>query len=165
MKLFRTIAAKMAEKACFQLPTRPRSSRQTLLHNRQGTLLLEVVVASVLLASLLVLINQVLVRTHAQVDLVDERLEAQQFLENLLEEISSYEWNSINTESIQHVDIPDSVANKLSGLALRGSVTEQVEPVVAKRITLELDWTLVSGRRIQPIRLSTWVYKRPEVER
>jgi len=139
-------------------------SRELSRRNRRGILILEVVVACALLATLLVLINQVIVRIHAQARMVDQRIAAQQLLENAMEEIVSREWDDLKTENLEELRVPESVTQKLPDVTMTGTIKEYLEPVQAKKITLQLSWVQGHGRQIRPVNLTTWVYKRPEVE-
>ncbi len=124
--------------------------------------MLEVIVGAALLATLLIVISQILVRLHAQTALVDRHYAAQQSLENLLEEFSSRDWAAVNSEAIDDLNISGDTSTKLLHARLEGEVVELAEPVTAKRITLRLHWQSVSGIEQRPLILTTWVY--PPVE-
>ncbi len=130
--------------------------------SRRGSMMLEVIVSAALLATLLIVINQILVRLHAHTALVDRHLVAQQTLENLLEEFSSRDWAEIESASINALKLPAVASSKLSQAVLEGEVVEEAEPVVAKRITMRLRWQSVSGIERRPLTLTTWVYQRVE---
>ena len=132
---------------------------------RQGAMLLEAIVSAALLATLLVIINQIAVRLHAQTALIDRHYVAQQTLENLLEELTSRNWDDLHSTAINELEIPAWVRSKLPQATLIGEVIQETDPTTAKRITLRLGWQEASGTQRRPPAnttpaLTTWVYQR-----
>lgn len=126
-------------------------------------MLLEVIVSAGLLTALLVVVSQTLVRLHAQAKIVERRIVAQQTLENMLEEYTIRPWKEIETETIRGLTPPDWVQTKLPQLEVTGSVTEEKDPVVAKRATLQISWQEPTGTQQRPLSLTTWVFRPAEV--
>jgi len=127
--------------------------------------MLEVIVGAALLGTLLIVINQILVRLHTQTAMVDRHLVAQQTLENLLEEFSSRDWAELDATALSALEIPAWAASKLPQAALEGKLVEVTEPATAKRITLRLRWQSDSGAQRRPLTLTAWVYQRREGDR
>ncbi len=129
---------------------------------RRGSMIIELVVSSVLLATLLVTISQVLVLLHRQTRLADRRFVAQQVLENLMEEFSSRPWNELSTAAIPELTLPEEAQAKLPHVALGGEVVDETDPTAAKRISLRLAWQDFPGADQEPLVLTTWVFRKPD---
>lgn len=141
---------------------RSRASRPGGAACRRGALLLEVIVSAGLLTAMLAAVNQVLVRLHAQSKLVERRVAAQETLENMLEEYTIRPWDEIQTDTIAELVLPEWVQEKLPEFEVTGSVTQQADPVAAKRVTLRLSWREPTGVRRRPLSLTTWVFRPTE---
>jgi len=129
---------------------------------RRGSMLVEVTVSAALLATLLAIIGQVMVQLHKQNRITDRYLHAQQTLENLMEDATRNDWTSLNSETISQLKLSETAEQKLPQAVLNGNVFEQTDPVLAKRVTLQLSWQNASGSTRPPLVLTTWVYKQPE---
>jgi len=127
-------------------------------------MLIEVIVSATMLATLLIIIGQVIVQLHCQTRLVDQHLLAQHTLENLLEKTVRSPWSALTTDKITKLALPEIAQEKLPQVVLSGKVSELKDPVLTKRVTLRLSWQNVSGNPQQSLVLTTWVYKQPEVE-
>jgi len=131
---------------------------------RRGSMLLEVIVSAALLAVLLTIINQVVVQLHRQTRLVDRHLLAQQTLENLLEDAVGFPWSSLTSDRLAKLELPELTREKLPDAMLSAEVSEEEDPVLAKRVTLRLSWRSASGKPRPPLVLTTWVYKQMEAQ-
>lgn len=129
---------------------------------RRGSMLVEVTVSAALLATLLIIINQVIVQLHRQTKLVDRHLLAQQTLENSLEDAIRIPWSALTSDSLAKLELPEFAREKLTQAVLSGEVSEEEDPVLAKRVTLRLSWRGATGSLRRPLVLTTWVYKQPE---
>jgi len=149
-------------------PARPRARTSP----RRGSMLIEVTVSAALLATLLILINQVVVQLHRHTQLVDRHLLAQQTLENLLEDAIRTPWPSLTSDTLAKLELPEFARKKLPQAVLSADVaeaditeadiSEKGDPVLAKRVTLRLSWQGASGNPRPPLVLTTWVYQQPE---
>lgn len=126
---------------------------------RRGSMLLELIMSTALLAALLIIVSQVIVRLQTQSKLVDQHFVAQQTLQNLLEELTTSDWQDLNTASISELKVPVWVQSKLPEAKLTGDVASEAEPVVAKRITLNIVWLDATRTTRRPLSLTTWVYR------
>lgn len=129
---------------------------------RCGSMMIEMVIGTALLAALLVIVSQVIVRLQTQTKAVDKHFVAQQTLENLLEEFTAQDWQEITNASVTDLKLPEWVKSKLQQAVLTGEIAEEVEPVAAKRITLRFSWQGASGKQRRPLSLTTWVYRHAE---
>jgi type II secretory pathway pseudopilin PulG len=125
---------------------------------RSGSILLELLVSAALLASLLVIVNQSFVGLRRQSRLVDRRFVAQQVLENVMEEYTQQSWDTLSTESIQKITLPELAVEKLPHCKITGIVVDESDPVLAKRIILRLLWDNHPGRPSQSIGLTSWSF-------
>jgi len=130
-------------------------------------MLIEVTASAAMLATLLILINQTVVQLHRHTQLVDQHLLAQQTLENSLEDAIRTPWSSLTSDTLAQLDLPEIARKKLpqavlSAEVVEDNVTEEGDPVLAKRVTLRLSWRGASGNPRPPLVLTTWVYPQPE---
>lgn len=131
--------------------------------SRRGTMLVEIIVSAAMLGTLLIIINQMVVRLHKQSAALDKHRFAQVTLENLLEEFTALEWSEISTESISQLSLSDLAKSKLHQVTLEGDVELEQEPVPAKRVQLRMSWQGESGVA-QSLGLATWVFQSVEDE-
>ena len=129
---------------------------------RRGSMLLEAVVSAGLLGTLFVTIGQVVVLLHRQTGLADRHFVAQQTLENPLEQFTHRPWSEITSAQVDQLELPPLALSKLPRAVLRGEVTDESEPVPAKRITLRLGWRNGPEGASRPLILTAWIYPRPE---
>ncbi len=122
---------------------------------------MEIAVSAAMLGALLVIINQMVVRLHKQSAALDNHRFAQQTLENLLEEFTAQDWSRIETASIPDLSISELAKSKLQELSLEGEVQVQDGPLPSKRVRLQLSWLGESSIE-HSLKLTTWVYQRPE---
>jgi hypothetical protein len=125
---------------------------------RSGSTLLELLVSAALLASLLVIINQSFIALRRQSRLVDRRFVAQQVLENVLEEFCQRPWETLSTESVQQIRLPDFADGKLPHCDIYGEVVDETDPVLVKRVVLRLGWSDYPGQPPQSIALTAWAF-------
>lgn len=124
---------------------------------RRGILLLEITVAVAMLASLLIIVNKMMVQLHQQTAAIDRERLAQQTVENLLEELTSKNWSSVNVSDIDTLSIPESTRQRLSNATIEGDIVERDDPVASKRVTLRLRW-FGESNVARTLSLTAWVY-------
>lgn len=141
-----------------------RTRKRSSLHHRfqRGSMLLEVTVGALMVGALLAVVSQVVVRLHRQTTLMDGNVAAQQALQNLMEEFIANEWTSIDDDGIASLSLPEETSRRLAGAELSGNIVDEDEPVIAKRITLQLRWKTTGAERKQELRLTNWIYQRQE---
>lgn len=125
-------------------------------------MLLELGVSAALLAAMLVILSQVIVQLHRHTKLVDRQLAAQQTLENMLEEASRTPWETLTTETLAQLELPQNAPASLRHAKLSSEIFTEEKPALAKRVTLRLTWQGSPSKIQPPLVLTTWVYKQPE---
>jgi len=128
------------------------------LTTRRGMLVLEACVSAAMLAVLLVVVNRIVVSLHRQTAAADRQFVAQQVLDNAMEEVTTGDWDKLSGGALPEFEVSAWAQKKLPGVTLRGEVTEETEPVAARRITLQLTWRDAADRPRRPLTLTTWVY-------
>lgn len=137
--------------------------RGYLRRPRRGSLLVEISVAAALLGSLLVIINQMAVRVHRQTAITEQHYIAQQTLQNLLEQITAEDFQTVSTESVDSLSLSLLAQAKLPAGRITGEVVFEEKPIPAKRLTLHLHWLRVADAEFSTS-LTTWVYQPLEAE-
>lgn len=137
---------------------RRRLPSELHLKARRGSMLLEVVVGAGMLAALLVVVNQLATKLNAHAAMLDREFVAQQTVENLLEEFTARPWSELSPEEITNLEVPEWVREKLSNVTCTGEVSEQVFPIVARRILLRLKWDAARSAAQRQVQLVTWVF-------
>ena len=127
---------------------------------RRAFTLLEIAVASALLAVLLLVITQTMSAVERHMQRTDERAQAAHAVENLMEQVTQGSWNDVTNERIADLKLPSDIMAHWPKATLEGDVTEVTEPVIAKRVTL----TLKTGGvvRDRPVTLTTWIFRTPQ---
>ena len=127
---------------------------------RAGTTVLEMLVATVLLAALLSITAKALVAVQRQARSIDRRAAATIALENALEEMLARPWSEVNDAAIGDVQMPPSLLESHPQAALTGTVETEDEPVLSKRISLKLTWG--PAAEVRPLSLTTWIYRQEQ---
>jgi prepilin-type N-terminal cleavage/methylation domain-containing protein len=127
-------------------------------HARRGMTVIEIVAAAAILAVLLASVVQAfrVFDTHRRV--AERRAVALETTQSLLEQLSNTPWDGLTPAIAEKLAIPAAVKSFLPGANVAASVADVSEPVVAKRVSVELKWNAPSGAEARPVRLTSWVY-------
>ncbi len=118
--------------------------------------MLELFVATVLFGAVLATFLP-LMKSVAQMQRATDRQKiALREANNVLEEIAPRPWSELTAEALSEIKLPDSVKSNLPDATLKISVNEQSEPVVAKRVAVQLSWLPQPGRPTESVRLAAW---------
>ena len=147
-----------------KIPINKRADKVPRHSRRRGSMLVEVTISAGLVATLLIIISQLVVQLQRQTKLVDRHILAQQTLENLLEDAVRAPWSSLTSEMLAKLELPETALAGIPLAELSGEVFEEQNPVQAKQVTLRLSWQRVAGIPSRPLILTTWVYKQQEVK-
>jgi prepilin-type N-terminal cleavage/methylation domain-containing protein len=128
---------------------------------RAGLTLLEITVASAILAVLLTASIQMLQAVSSQQRAADRQAVATLAVQAIAEQIGNIPWDQLTSEAAAQVAIPAPLERYLPAGKLVATVEEQTEPVVAKRVYLELTWSGPGGKQSGPVRLTSWVFPEP----
>jgi hypothetical protein len=120
--------------------------------------LLEITLAAGLLGVLMTVSVQMLRVMGDRQRAAERRATALQAAQALAEQLENRPWDQLTANAADEISIPEVVARHLPGAKLSVTVTEESEPVVAKRVQLELQWNGPRGQPVAPIRLTTWSF-------
>ncbi len=129
-----------------------------------GFTIVEVLIATAMLATLFALVGEMIVFSHVAQRKMGEQVAAQQMADNLLERISGLSWASIQPGADFAKLLPVAFTDELSEVTWDVTVTEEREPMPAKRIALRVVRPTVNGRASPTVRLTAWIYAPKEVE-
>lgn len=122
---------------------------------RRGLGMIELLMAAILLSTIFAIavpVLRVALVTNRQNDRQNEALMT---ASNVLERLTLKPWDEITSETAADIELPEAIARQLPEAELQ----VQVEPDGdAKRISVRLSWQGTGGKRMSPVRLSTWVY-------
>jgi type II secretory pathway pseudopilin PulG len=135
-----------------------RNAHGSRLSIRRAMSLLELTVAAALLAALMTVSVQMIRALGSQQRSVERRALAIRTVQALVEQISNTPWEELTTESVERIEIPSMVTGHLPNPKLTIAVDDEQDPVAAKRVTVELQWSGPSGQPAGPARLTTWVF-------
>lgn len=125
--------------------------------SRRGFLSFEMVVSATLLTVLILVSIQILASLRQQERSSSDRMRALLAVNNVMDEVTSRDWDRLTTEQLEDLAVPKEVAD-LPGVRLRPVVTEEDS---LKRIEIELLWSAgAGGQGDRMVRLCSWVAKR-----
>ena len=120
--------------------------------------LLEIVIAAGLLGMLMTISVQMLRAMGDRQRAGERRAAAMQTVQALSEQLDNMPWTELTADAAREVQIPSTMKARLPGGRINVEVVDEVEPVAAKHVMLELSWDGPRGKPARPIRLTTWVY-------
>lgn len=120
--------------------------------------LLEIIIATALLAALMTVSVQMIRALGGQQRSVEQRALAVRTVQALVEQISNTPWEGLTADSVNQVAAPEVVNDHLPNPKLMIRLDVEQEPIAAKRVTVELQWSGPKGEPIAPARLTTWVF-------
>ncbi len=125
---------------------------------RGGMSLLEIMLAAGLLGILMTVSVQMLRVMGDRQRAAERRAAALQTVQALAETIGNMPWDELSASAADEIAIPEEMRRCLPGAKLRVTVNDENEPVVAKRVMLELRWNNPRGQTSAPLRLTTWAF-------
>jgi len=125
---------------------------------RRGMSLLEITLAAGLLGILMTVSVQMLRVMGDRQRAAERRATALHTVQALTEQLSNLPWDQLTASGANELSIPETVSRYLPGAKLSATVREESEPVVAKRLTLELQWNGPRGQAATPVRLTVWSF-------
>ena len=132
--------------------------RATPPRSRRGISLMEVAVAVGMLAVALAVTLQALGWVAADRRAAGRRQRALAEASNALERLASRPWGELTPEALKSAALPPEAADALPGGELRAEVAEGDAGL--KRLRVEVRWR-GRGADEAPVRLTTWVARRP----
>ena len=131
----------------------------------RGTTLLEILVASVLVAALTTLTIQSVTAIGRQQRTAWQRTVALQVAANEMEAIAEHPWSELEpgTSTIEQAQSESTIAT-LPDFELTRSIELDSADPTAKRIEIAVRWTSKMGETARPVRLIAWVYQMQDAE-
>ena len=129
--------------------------------------MLELIVATTLLAAIAAVSMQMLRVAAVQRRANSGRQAALREADNLMERLAGRPWDELTEEGVQDIQISEPVRRVLPDVDLEIEVTSEAEQPDAKRIALSLRWRDKSGEMRSPVRLVAWRYRgigEPKIE-
>jgi hypothetical protein len=120
--------------------------------------LLEITLAAGLLGILMTVSVQMLRVMGDRQRAAERRAAALQTVQALAETLGNMPWDELSDSAANEIAIPESMSKYLPGAKLSVTVNDESEPIVAKRVMLELHWNNPRGQSPAPVRLTTWVF-------
>jgi hypothetical protein len=134
------------------------SGRRRALSRRSAMSLLEITIAAALLTALMIVSTQLIRALGGNQQALERRALAMRTVQALAEQIGNTPWEALSAESVGLIEIPADVTSFLPNAKLNLALDEEHEPVVAKRVSLELQWNGSTGQPAGPARLTTWIF-------
>lgn len=79
---------------------------------------------------------------------------------NLLEQVATRPWADLVPESLNQLALTDTAKAHLPEATLTFDVAEQTEPIVSKRVAVQVRWLPKPGRPTESVRLVAWFPRR-----
>jgi hypothetical protein len=121
--------------------------------------LLEIMLAAGLLGVLMTVSVQMLRVMGDRQRAAERRAAALQTVQALAENLGNMPWDELSAAAAEKIAIPESMSRHLPGAKLNVTVNDESDPIVAKRVKLELHWNNPRGQSPAPVRLTTWVFR------
>ena len=141
------------------IPISPEGDRR----DRRGISMLEIIVTSLLLGTVITAIVPVLSACAAHHRTSDLRRCGMQELSNALERMSLSPYDQLDDAARGPFELSAPARRQIPGGRLSVTVSNDAGEPRARRITAELHWSSAGGTS-QPLRLSTWRYAEGRVE-
>jgi Tfp pilus assembly protein PilE len=135
--------------------------RRFSLH-RKGSLLLELVVASVLLGVVMSAAIPALGWIARQRTVAQQRQAALLEVDNLMERLTALDWGDLTPQRAGEFKLSGPLQDQLFEPKLDVVVQVDSQDETAKEIRIELTWNMAAGRPAPPVRLSAWVFRQSE---
>ena len=127
---------------------------------RRGTSIVEMIVASVLLAAVMAASVQMLVVSSAGRRALQRRQVALQEASNLMEHLAARPWDDLTPQAVAAVQPSQWARQALSQPSVEIEIVASPDDPAAKRIAVTLDWQQGSGRQRPRVQLVSWRYRR-----
>jgi len=129
-----------------------------MIRRRNGSMLLEVSLAVMLMSVTLVSVAQLLAVAARQHSEARRRTVATQAIANVTEQIMGLSWDDTTTERLHDVTLHTTTASSLPDAKLQVEVTDVVDPRPAKRIRISLTYQNTAGLQVEPLSLVAWKF-------
>jgi prepilin-type N-terminal cleavage/methylation domain-containing protein len=128
-------------------------------HHRRAVTLIEVTVATVLIAVLATVILQSQVLRIRLQRAMHWRELATIEAGNLMERMTALPWGELNQERLAALTLSDDFRQAVPKAALHVALDPAAEQPEGRRINIEIDWPGPVAEMVRPVRLTSWVYR------
>ncbi len=125
---------------------------------RNGSMLLEVSLAIMVLLVALVAVAQLLAVAARQSHEMRWRTVATQEVANVMEQLMALPWDETTTERFSATALHPTTQTLLPDARLQVEVTDVMDPRAAKRIRVSLAYRNTAGLLVEPITLVAWKF-------
>lgn len=129
---------------------------------RAGFTLFEVLTAGILLGTVFVSIVPTLGWIARQRRETDRRQQALVAAENALEQLTTLSWAELTPERAAQVVSLVSPTDDIADAGWHTEIAVEADALAAKKLSVEISWNDLAGKRSKPVRLTTWVYRSGE---
>jgi hypothetical protein len=133
---------------------------------RRGVTVLELSIATILVATVLAGTAQLLSVVAAQQRESERRLAALHEAANHMERLAVWPWDELTSENLAQLQLSPETSQALPQGLLRVQVTDGAaageENPVGKRLSVEVAWRNSAGREVEPVRLVAWRFAAEE---
>lgn len=126
---------------------------------RRGSLMVELLACGALLGVVLSTAIPALRWIVRQRKFSEERQAALLEVENLMERVTTLDWNELTTERAEDFHLSAPLAERLSEPRLAITVDADPDAAAAKIVRINLTWEHAPQRPAPPVRLAAWVYR------
>ena len=128
------------------------------MRRRNGSMLLEVSLAIMLMSVTLVAVAQLLAVAARQHHETRRRVVATHEVANLAEQMMAMSWDETTNERLNGLVLHPTTAAVLPDAELQVEVTDVIEPREAKRIRISLAYRNTAEMKVEPISLVAWKF-------
>jgi len=129
-----------------------------MIRPRNGSMLLEVSLAVMLISVTLVAVAQLLAVAARQHDEARRRTVATRAIANVTEQMMGLSWDETTTERLNELTLHPTTVSLLPDAKLVAEVTDVVDPRQAKRVRFSLTYRNTAGMQVEPISLVAWKF-------
>lgn len=129
---------------------------------RRGTTILELVVASLLVATMLTLALEAMSTASAGRRRFDERQLAIELANDLVEQVGLLAYDDLKAPTILSLPAAEMVSRRLAGGKAMVEVIEQDQAPRSKHVVIVVRWNAPAARAEPKVRFSIWVHPPPE---
>ena len=131
---------------------------------RDAMTVLEVTLALAVLSMAFVFLAQFLSAAAQQRRASEHRRLALQEVANSLERVAALSWDEVTAERLSAWKPSTALSSNLPQAQLKSLVAIEPGQLEAKRVRIEIAWPDASGQTVEPIGLTTFVYRPREVQ-
>jgi Tfp pilus assembly protein PilE len=139
--------------------TRGDAQQASGAKSRRGAMLFELMIVGIVLGAAMLVTVPTLGLMVRERRTTEQRQRALAEASNILERLVAQPWERIVGGVDQNGELAANLQRQFPGAQLHVSVQPVPDETTVKRVTVELSWNDQAGRRVSPVRLTTWVHR------